>query len=49
MVVVQPDQYVAHILPFGGYTELAAFIHGVEHLSAYLPCSFDVNEFTLRI
>jgi phenol 2-monooxygenase len=28
MVVVRPDQYVAHILPFDAYTELAAFFDG---------------------
>jgi phenol 2-monooxygenase (NADPH) len=25
MVVVRPDQYVAHVLPLGGYEELASF------------------------
>jgi phenol 2-monooxygenase len=25
MVVVRPDQYVAHVLPLDGYAELAAF------------------------
>ncbi len=28
MVVVRPDQYVAHILPLNGYTQLAAFFDG---------------------
>ncbi len=28
MVIVRPDQYVAHILPLGAYTELAAFFDG---------------------
>ena len=28
MVVVRPDQYVAHILPLDAYTELAAFFDG---------------------
>jgi 2-polyprenyl-6-methoxyphenol hydroxylase-like FAD-dependent oxidoreductase len=28
IVVVRPDQYVAHILPFDAYTELAAFFDG---------------------
>jgi phenol 2-monooxygenase len=25
MVVVRPDQYVAHVLPLDGYVQLAAF------------------------
>ena len=28
MVVVRPDQYVAHVLPLDGYAELAAFFEG---------------------
>ncbi|HJY48990.1 MAG TPA: hypothetical protein VJ349_10205 [Stellaceae bacterium] len=28
MVVVRPDQYVAHVLPFDAYAELAAFFDG---------------------
>ena len=28
MVVVRPDQYVAHVLPLDGYGELAAFFAG---------------------
>jgi phenol 2-monooxygenase len=28
MVVVRPDQYVAHILPLDAYTELKAFFDG---------------------
>lgn len=28
MVVVRPDQYVAHVLPLGTYGELAAFFAG---------------------
>jgi phenol 2-monooxygenase len=28
MVVVRPDQYVAHVLPLDGYQELAAFFAG---------------------
>jgi phenol 2-monooxygenase len=28
MVVVRPDQYVAHVLPLDGYTQLAAFFDG---------------------
>jgi phenol 2-monooxygenase len=28
MVVVRPDQYVAHVLPLDGYTKLAAFFDG---------------------
>ena len=28
MVVVRPDQYVAHVLPLNGYTQLAAFFDG---------------------
>jgi phenol 2-monooxygenase len=28
MVVVRPDQYVAHILPLDAHTELAAFFDG---------------------
>jgi phenol 2-monooxygenase len=29
MIVVRPDQYVAHVLPLDGYDELAAFFAGV--------------------
>ena len=29
IVVVRPDQYVAHVLPLDGYDELAAFFAGV--------------------
>ena len=29
IVVVRPDQYVAHVLPLGGYDELATFFAGV--------------------
>ncbi|MDF2370722.1 MAG: FAD-binding monooxygenase [Rhizobiaceae bacterium] len=29
MIVVRPDQYVAHILPLGAYRELSAFFDGV--------------------
>jgi phenol 2-monooxygenase len=29
LVVVRPDQYVAHVLPVDGYDELAAFFAGV--------------------
>jgi hypothetical protein len=28
MVIVRPDQYVAHVLPLDGYKELAAFFEG---------------------
>ena len=28
MVVVRPDQYVAHILPLDGYQQLASFFDG---------------------
>ena len=28
MVVVRPDQYVAHVLPLDGYEQLAAFFDG---------------------
>jgi phenol 2-monooxygenase len=28
MVVVRPDQYVAHILPLDGYKELTSFFDG---------------------
>jgi phenol 2-monooxygenase len=28
MVVVRPDQYVAHVLPLDGYGQLAAFFDG---------------------
>ena len=28
MVVVRPDQYVAHVLPLDGYAQLAAFFDG---------------------
>jgi phenol 2-monooxygenase len=28
MVVVRPDQYVAHVLPLDGYKQLAAFFGG---------------------
>ena len=28
MIVVRPDQYVAHILPLGAYRELSAFFDG---------------------
>jgi phenol 2-monooxygenase (NADPH) len=28
MVVVRPDQYVAHVLPLDGYEGLAAFFDG---------------------
>jgi phenol 2-monooxygenase (NADPH) len=28
MVVVRPDQYVAHVLPLDGYKELASFFDG---------------------
>jgi phenol 2-monooxygenase len=28
MVVVRPDQYVAHVLPLDGHEELAAFFAG---------------------
>jgi phenol 2-monooxygenase len=28
MVVVRPDQYVAHVLPLDGYAPLAAFFDG---------------------
>jgi phenol 2-monooxygenase len=29
MLVVRPDQYVAHVLPLDGYEELAAFFASV--------------------
>jgi len=29
MVVVRPDQYVAHVLPLDGYEELSAFFAGI--------------------
>ncbi|MGR3581150.1 MAG: hypothetical protein ACU0CV_15925, partial [Sagittula sp.] len=29
MIVVRPDQYVAHVLPLDGTAELAAFFDGV--------------------
>jgi phenol 2-monooxygenase len=29
MIVVRPDQYVAHVLPLNGYDELAAFFAGI--------------------
>ena len=28
MVIVRPDQYVAHVLPLDGYEQLAAFFDG---------------------
>ena len=28
MVVVRPDQYVAHVLPLDGYKELSSFFAG---------------------
>jgi phenol 2-monooxygenase len=28
MVVVRPDQYVAHVLPLDGHAELAAYFDG---------------------
>jgi phenol 2-monooxygenase (NADPH) len=28
MVVVRPDQYVAHVLPLDGYKQIAAFFDG---------------------
>jgi len=28
MVVVRPDQYIAHVLPLDAYAELAAFFDG---------------------
>ena len=28
MVVVRPDQYVAHVLPLDGYKQLASFFDG---------------------
>jgi len=28
MVVVRPDQYVAHVLPLDAYAQLAAFFDG---------------------
>jgi phenol 2-monooxygenase len=28
MVVVRPDQYVAHVLPLDGFAQLAAFFDG---------------------
>jgi phenol 2-monooxygenase len=28
MVVVRPDQYVAHVLPLDGYQQLAAYFDG---------------------
>jgi phenol 2-monooxygenase len=28
MVIVRPDQYVAHVLPLDAYAELAAFFDG---------------------
>jgi phenol 2-monooxygenase len=28
MVVVRPDQYVAHVLPLDAYVELAAYFDG---------------------
>jgi phenol 2-monooxygenase len=28
MVIVRPDQYVAHVLPLDGYAELAAYFDG---------------------
>jgi phenol 2-monooxygenase len=28
MIVVRPDQYVAHVLPLNGYQQLAAFFDG---------------------
>jgi phenol 2-monooxygenase len=28
IVIVRPDQYVAHVLPFDGYGELAAYFDG---------------------
>jgi phenol 2-monooxygenase len=29
MIVVRPDQYVAHVLPLDSYDELAAYFSGV--------------------
>jgi phenol 2-monooxygenase len=29
MVVVRPDQYVAHVLPLDGVAELSAFFAGI--------------------
>jgi phenol 2-monooxygenase len=31
MIVVRPDQYVAHVLPLNAYQELAAFFAGILH------------------
>ena len=28
MVIVRPDQYVAHVLPLDGYEQLASFFDG---------------------
>ena len=28
MVIVRPDQYIAHVLPLDGYAQLAAFFDG---------------------
>ena len=28
MVIVRPDQYVAHVLPLDGYAQLAAYFDG---------------------
>jgi phenol 2-monooxygenase len=28
MVVVRPDQYIAHVLPLDGYAQLAAYFDG---------------------
>ena len=29
MIIVRPDQYIAHVLPLDAYSELAAFFNGV--------------------
>ncbi len=28
MIIVRPDQYIAHVLPLDGYEELAAYFDG---------------------
>jgi phenol 2-monooxygenase len=37
LVIVRPDQYVAHVLPLDGYTALAAFFDGVMTRRAVVP------------
>jgi len=47
MVVVRPDQYVAHVLPLDGYEQLAAFFDGFmtqQHERNVGPCAPSAHE-----